>query len=133
MTLLSAACDKSVFDGNTILLEISKENDKYRYLYIGADMICSFLTNDNIHKYISNMGNNLSPYSIAIGEENTYFLSLLKFDAILIFNGQSNNISHIVVAQNFIISTCLRYVYITDFVNFLEDYNGYKVEIFRIK
>ena len=38
-------------------------------------MICSFLTNDNNHKYNSNMGNNLTPYSIAVGEESIYFLT----------------------------------------------------------
>ena len=38
-------------------------------------MICSFLTNDNIYRYISSTGNNLTPYSIAIGEENIYFLT----------------------------------------------------------
>ena len=75
MTLMSEALDKSVFDGNTILLKISEENDRHRYVYIGGDMICSFLTYDNIYKYISNMGNNLTPYSIAIGEENIYFLT----------------------------------------------------------
>ena len=35
-------------------------------------MVCSFLTNDKIYKYISNMGNNLVPYSIAVGEENIF-------------------------------------------------------------
>ena len=57
---MSGAFDKSVFDGNTILLKISEENGKHRYVYIGGDMICSFLTSDNIYKYISNMGNNLT-------------------------------------------------------------------------
>ena len=38
-------------------------------------MICFFLTSDNIYNYISNMGNNLTPYSIAISEENIYFLT----------------------------------------------------------
>ena len=38
-------------------------------------MVCSFLTNDKFYKYISNMGNNLTPYSIAIGWENIYYLS----------------------------------------------------------
>ena len=38
-------------------------------------MVCSFLTNDKIYKYISNMCINLTPYSIAIGEENTQFLT----------------------------------------------------------
>ena len=58
------------FVGNTILLKVSEENDKYRYVYIGGDQVCSLLTNDKIYKYISNMGNNLVPYSIAIGWEN---------------------------------------------------------------
>ena len=75
MTAFSGAFDKPVFDGNTILLKISEENDKHRYLYIGGDMVCSFLTNDKIYKYISNMGKKLVSYSIAIGEENLYFLT----------------------------------------------------------
>ena len=36
--------------------------------------------------------------------------------------------SHFFIAQNFIISTCLRYVDKTDFVNILEEDNRYKVE-----
>ena len=36
-------------------------------------MICSFLTNDNNFKYISNMGNNITLYSIAKGGENICF------------------------------------------------------------
>ena len=75
MTLMSGAFEKSVFDGNTILLKISGENDKHRYLYIGGDMMCPFLTNDNLCKYISNMGNNITPYSTAGGHENVYFLT----------------------------------------------------------
>ena len=38
-------------------------------------MVCSFLTKDKIYKYIANMGNNIIPYSIAIGEENICFLT----------------------------------------------------------
>ena len=38
-------------------------------------MISSFLTDDKIYKYISNMGNSLTPYSIGIGEENVYFVT----------------------------------------------------------
>ena len=72
MTEFSGAEDKEVVDGNTILLEIGIENNKYRYIFIGGDMVCSFLTNDRIYKNISNMGNNLCPYSIAIGFENKY-------------------------------------------------------------
>ena len=48
MTLMSEALDKSVFDGNTISDKIREEIDKHRYVFIGGDMICSFLTNDNI-------------------------------------------------------------------------------------
>ena len=75
MTLMSGAFDKSVFDGITILLKISEENDKDRYSYLGGDMICSFLICDTIYRYISSMGNNLMPYSIAIGTENVCFLT----------------------------------------------------------
>ena len=74
-TEFSGAEDKGVFDGNTILLKIGEENNKPRYVYIGGDMVCSFLTNDRNFKYISNMGNNLSPYSIATREENYYLLA----------------------------------------------------------
>ena len=70
MTEFSGAEDKEVFNGNTILLKVSEENNKHRYVYIGGDMVCSFLTNDKIYKYISNMGNNLTPFGIAIGWEN---------------------------------------------------------------
>ena len=75
MTEFSGAEDKEVFNGNTFLLKIGKENHRHRYVYIGGDKVCSFLTNDKIYKYISNMGNNLTPYSIAIGWENIHYLS----------------------------------------------------------
>ena len=32
MTLISGASDKSVFDGNTILLKLSEEIDRHRYV-----------------------------------------------------------------------------------------------------
>ena len=67
MTEFSGAEDKEVHDGNTILLKVSEENNKHRYVYIGGNEVCSFLTEDKIYKYISSMGNNLTPYSIAIG------------------------------------------------------------------
>ena len=70
MTALSGAFDKACFDGNTILLKVGIENGKNKYLYNGGDMVCSFLTSDNIYEYISNMGRNLSPYRFAIGKEN---------------------------------------------------------------
>ena len=75
MTEFSGARNREVFDGNTILLKVSEENDRHRYVYIGGDKVCSFLTDDKIYKYISNMGNNLSPFSIAIGWENVYYLT----------------------------------------------------------
>ena len=75
MTMFSGAFDKKVFHGKTILLKIGEENGKHKYVYIGGDMVCSFMTSDNIYEYISNMGNNLSPYIIAIGEKNYYLLT----------------------------------------------------------
>ena len=75
MTRFSKAFDKNVFDGNTILLKISKENEKYKYIYIGGDMVCSFMTSDHIYDYVSNMGNNLTPYSVARDEENYCLLT----------------------------------------------------------
>ena len=75
MTMFSGAFDKKVFDGNTILLKISEENGKHKYVYIGGDMVCSFMTSDNIYDYISNMGNTLCLYSVATGEENYYSLA----------------------------------------------------------
>ena len=75
MTALSGAFDKACFDGNTILLKVGIENEKYNYVYIGGDMICSFMTSDNIYEYVSIMGNNLNPYNFATGEENYYLLA----------------------------------------------------------
>ena len=75
MTALSGAFDKGCFDGNTILLKVGIEDGKNKYVYIGGDMVCSFMTSDNIYEYISNMRNNLSPYSIATGEEKYYLLA----------------------------------------------------------
>ena len=42
MTLLSGALDKSLFDGITILLEISEQSGRHRYVYIGGDMVFFF-------------------------------------------------------------------------------------------
>ena len=75
MTAFSGAFNKSCFDGKTILLKVGIENGKHKYVYIGGDMVCSFMTCDNIYEYISNMGNNLCPYSVATGEENYYLLA----------------------------------------------------------
>ena len=75
MTALSGAFDKSCFDGNTILLKVGIENGRNKYVYIGGDMVCSFMTSDNIYECISNMGDNLTPYSVATGEKNYYLLA----------------------------------------------------------
>ena len=86
MTALSGAFDKACFDGNTILLKVGIEDGKNKYVYIGGDMVCSFMISDNIYEYISNMGNNLNPYSVATGEKNYYLLapnfSFIKKDKI---------------------------------------------------
>ena len=75
MTALSGAFDKACFGGNTILLKVGIEDGKNKYVYIGGDMVCSFMTSDNKYEYISNMGRNLSPYSVATGEKNYYLLA----------------------------------------------------------
>ena len=77
MLIKLGSLDKSVFSGNTILLKISEENKKKRYVYVGANKMYSFITNDDILKYISNIGDNIIPYSIAIGEEiYTFYLHI---------------------------------------------------------
>ena len=75
MTALSGAFNKGSFDGNTILLKVDIQNGKNRYVYIGGNMVCSFMTSDNIYEYVSNMGNSLTPYSFATGKENYYLLT----------------------------------------------------------
>ena len=70
VTKVSGAYDKKIVDGNTNLLKKSDGNDKQT---MGGDKVCSFLTNDDIYKYISNKGNISTPYSIAIGSEYSYF------------------------------------------------------------
>ena len=61
MTAVSGAFDKACFDGNTVLLKVGIENGKNKYVYIGGDMVCCFMTSDSIYEYVSNMGNNLTP------------------------------------------------------------------------
>ena len=86
VTALSGAFDKGCFDGNTVLLKVGIENGRNKYVYIGGYMVCSFLTSDKIYEHVSNMGNNLSPYSFATGKENYYLLtpnfSFIKKDKI---------------------------------------------------
>ena len=75
MTMFSEALNKSIVDRNIILLKISQEIARHNYVYIGGDMICSFMTSDNIYEYNSKMRNNLCPYSLATGDENYSFLA----------------------------------------------------------
>ena len=64
--------------------------------------------------------------------EEYYRYKVEIFSVYITFNGLSNDISFVYVAQNFIICTCLRMSTYTVFVNFLEEYYRYKVEIFRV-
>ena len=75
MTVFTGALNKSVFDGNTLLLKIGEENGRHNYVYIGGDMVCSFMTIDNIYEDISDVGINLCPYSLATGKEKFYLLA----------------------------------------------------------
>ena len=63
-------------------------------------------------------------------ENNRYKVDIFRIN--LVFDGLSNDISHFVVTQIFVISTCLRYVDNTDSVNFLEEYYRYEVDIFSV-
>ena len=80
MSIKLGSLDESVFDGNTILLKTSEEINKNRHVYIGGEKIYSYITNDDTLKYISNMGNNMTPYSIAVGEKKmyTFYLHVVK-------------------------------------------------------
>ena len=75
MTKFSGALNNSVFDGNTILLKISEDNCRHKYVYIGGYMVCSFMTIDIIYEYISNMRNVLCAFSLAKRGENYYLLA----------------------------------------------------------
>ena len=72
--LNSGARDDSIWDGNTVLLEIEDR----KYIFIGNSGVYSFKTEDKIIKFISNMGGNSVPYAIAYGDENIYYLSDIR-------------------------------------------------------
>ena len=92
--------------------------------------------NDKSKKYILRRQGNVKCYEKILSNNFVKFLGDYNrcraefFRVYLHFNGLSNDISHFAVAQNFIISTCLSNVLT---INFLEDGNRYKVEIFRVK
>ena len=71
MTEMSGAGDEIDFGGNTLLLE-SEDNE---YVYISGLETSKFKTDDKIIDYISLIGNNMIPYTFAVGEKYTYFLS----------------------------------------------------------
>ena len=75
MLIKFGSLDKSVFSGVIILLKKGAENNKNRYVYVGGNKMYSFQFIDLILEYISDMGENMIPYGIAIGEENLYFPS----------------------------------------------------------
>ena len=66
MTEFSGANNSHDYDGNTLLLEF-EDNE---YVYISGLEIFKF----KIIDYISLIGNNMIPYTFAVGENFTYFL-----------------------------------------------------------
>ena len=70
MTEFSDDNNSHDYDGNTLLLEF-EDNE---YVYISGLEIFKFKTDDKIIDYISLMGNNMIPYTFAVGERYTYFL-----------------------------------------------------------
>ena len=70
MTEFSGALDNPNFDGNTILLECEDS----KYVYISGLETFDFRTSDKIIEYISLIGNNMTPYALAIGEKFTCFI-----------------------------------------------------------
>ena len=61
---------KSSFDSNTILLQISKN----RYVYIGSIIYEFTADNDEIVEYFSYVGNSNVPYPVALGNNYVYFM-----------------------------------------------------------
>ena len=70
MTEFSVANNSHDYDGNTLLLEFEDKE----YVYISGLEIFKFKTDDKIIDYISLIGNNMIPYTFAVGEKYTYFL-----------------------------------------------------------
>ena len=66
-----AADNSSRFGGKTLFLEF--ENNEYKY--ISGLEIFNFKIDDKIIDYISLIGNNTIPYTFAVEEKYTYFLS----------------------------------------------------------
>ena len=64
MTEFSEAEDKEDFDGNTLLL-VCENNE---HVYISGLEIFKFKTGDKIIDCVSPVGNNMIPYTFAVGE-----------------------------------------------------------------
>ena len=71
MTEFSSAGDKSDFEGNTFLLEC--ENIE-QFCFSGLEIFI-FKTDDKPIRYIFLMGNNKIPFTLAVREKYTYFIS----------------------------------------------------------
>ena len=71
MTEFSEAEDKEEYNYNTLLLECEHNE----YVNISGLEVLKFKTGDKIIDYISLIGNNMIPYTFAVGEKFTYFLS----------------------------------------------------------
>ena len=67
MTEFSGAGEKIDFDGDTIFLECQNNE----YAYTSGLEIFEFKTSDKNQDFISLMGNNMIPYTFAIGEKYT--------------------------------------------------------------
>ena len=70
MTEFLGANNSHDYDGNTLLLEF-EDNE---YIYISGLEIFKFKTDDKTIHYISLIGNNMIPYTFAVGEKYTCFL-----------------------------------------------------------
>lgn len=73
-TMITDEWDSKNSLGNTILAK----TDKDKYLFVGKE-IYEFETDDNIEKYYSMIGNNNTPYPIALGEKYVYFMLDKKY------------------------------------------------------
>ena len=71
VTDFSGGLDDSNLDGNTIILQYEDS----KYIYISGLEILEFRTDDKILEYLSLMGNNMIPYTSAVGEKYTFFIS----------------------------------------------------------
>ena len=71
MTQFSGALNNLIFDGSTFLLDCEDSKS----VHISGLEVFEFRTDDKILDYISLMGNNMIPYTFAIGEKHTNLIS----------------------------------------------------------